>query len=58
MRVTKPSGLIVIVNHYKDKKGILYFIKDVDKTYYKKVLERFKKNKYLDLDRIKFIDGH
>ena len=23
MRVTKPSGLIVIVNHYKDKKGIL-----------------------------------
>ena len=41
----------------KDKKGILYFIKDVDKTYYKKLLERFKKNKYLDLDRIKFIDG-
>ena len=23
MRVTKSSGLIVIVNHYKDKKGIL-----------------------------------
>jgi len=41
----------------KDKKGILYFIKDVDGTYYKKLLERFKKNKYLDLDRIKFIDG-
>jgi len=41
----------------KDKKGILYFIKDVDRTYYKKLLERFKKNKYLDLDRIKFIDG-
>ena len=41
----------------KDKKGILYFIKDVDNTYYKKLLERFKKNKYLDLDRIKFIDG-
>ena len=41
----------------KDKKGILYFIKDVNKTYYKKLLERFKKNKYLDLDRVKFIDG-
>ena len=41
----------------KDKKGILYFIKDVDGTYYKKLLERFKKNKYLDLDRIKFIGG-
>ena len=41
----------------KDKKGILYFIKDFDNTYYKKLLERFKKNKYLDLDRIKFIDG-
>lgn len=23
MRVTKPSGLIVIVNHYKDRKGII-----------------------------------
>jgi phosphatidylethanolamine/phosphatidyl-N-methylethanolamine N-methyltransferase len=23
IRVTKPSGLIVIVNHYKDKKGII-----------------------------------
>ena len=23
IRVTKPSGMIVIVNHYKDKKGIL-----------------------------------
>ena len=41
----------------KDKKGILYFIKDVNNTYYKKLLERFKKNKYLDLERIKFIDG-
>ena len=41
----------------KDKKGVLYFIKDVDKTYYKKLLERFKKNKHLDLNRIKFIDG-
>jgi len=41
----------------KDKKGILYFIKDVDRTYYKKLLERFKKNKYLDLERINFIDG-
>ena len=40
----------------KDKKGVLYFIKDVDKTYYKKLLERFK-NKHLDLNRIKFIDG-
>jgi len=41
----------------KDKKGILYLIKDINNTYYKKLLERFKKNKYLDLERIKFIDG-
>ncbi len=41
----------------KDKKGILYFVKDYNNTLYKKLLERFKKNKYLDLERIKFIDG-
>mgnify|MGYP007000409596 len=29
----------------KDKKGILYLLKDTNKVYYLKLLERFKKNK-------------
>jgi predicted O-linked N-acetylglucosamine transferase (SPINDLY family) len=41
----------------EDKKAKLYFIKDLNKTYYKKLLHRFKKNKKIDLDRIKFIEG-
>ena len=41
----------------KDKNAKIYFIKDVDKAYYKKLLIRFKKNKEIDLDRIKFLDG-
>ena len=41
----------------KDKNAKIYFIKDVNKTYYKKLLIRFKKNKEIDLDRIKFLDG-
>ena len=41
----------------KDKNAQIYFIKDVNKTYYKKLLIRFKKNKEIDLDRIKFLDG-
>ena len=41
----------------KDKNAKIYFIKDVNKTYYKKLLIRFKKNKEIELDRIKFLDG-
>ena len=41
----------------KDKNAILYFIKDFNNTWYKKLITRFKKNKNLDLDRIKFMDG-
>ena len=40
----------------EDKNAILYFIKDSNKTYYKKLITRFKKNKNLDLNRIKFMD--
>jgi len=41
----------------EDKKAKLYFIKDLNKTYYKKLLTRFKKNKKIDLNRIEFIEG-
>ena len=41
----------------KDKKGIIYFIKDANNALYKKIVERFKKNKKIDLDRVKFLDG-
>ena len=41
----------------EDKKAKLYFIKDLNKTYYKKLLNRFKKNKKIDLNRIEFIEG-
>ena len=40
----------------KDKKGILYLIKDTNKVYYHKLIERFKKIKNFDLDRVIFID--
>ena len=40
----------------KDKKGILYLIKDTHKVYYVKLLERFKKNKNFDSDRVIFLD--
>ena len=41
----------------EDKKAKIYFIKDSDNVYYKKLLNRFKKNTKIDLDRIEFIDG-
>ena len=41
----------------EDKKAKLYFIKDLNNTYYKKLTNRFKKNKEIDLDRIEFIEG-
>ena len=41
----------------EDRKAKLYFIKDLNKTYYKKLLNRFKKNKKIDLERIEFLDG-
>ena len=41
----------------EDKNAILYFIKDSNNTWYKKLITRFKKNKNLDLNRIKFMDG-
>ena len=40
----------------KDKKGILYLLKDTHKVYYIKLLERFKKNKNFDSDRVIFLD--
>ena len=40
----------------KDKKGILYLIKDTNKVYYLKLLERFKKNKNFDTERVVFLD--
>ena len=41
----------------KDKKALIYFIKDLNQTLYLRLIERFKKNKKIDLNRIKFIDG-
>jgi predicted O-linked N-acetylglucosamine transferase (SPINDLY family) len=41
----------------EDKKAKIYFIKDSDNIYYKKLLNRFKKNIKIDLNRIEFIDG-
>ena len=40
----------------KDKKGVLYLLKDTHKVYYLKLLERFKKNKNFDSDRVIFLD--
>ena len=40
----------------KDKKAILYLIKDANKVYYLKLLERFKKNKNFDPNRVIFLD--
>ena len=40
----------------KDKKGTLYLLKDTNKVYYLKLLERFKKNKNFDSDRVIFLD--
>ena len=40
----------------KDKKGILYLLKDTHKVYYLKLLNRFKKNKNFDSDRVIFLD--
>ena len=40
----------------KDKKGILYLLKDTHKVYYLKLLERFKKNKNFDSDKVIFLD--
>ncbi len=41
----------------KDKNAEIYFIKDIYKSLYLRLLERFKKNKKIDMDRIKFLDG-
>jgi len=40
----------------EDKKAKIYFIKDSDNVYYKKLLNRFKKNTKIDLDRIEFVN--
>ena len=40
----------------KDKKAVLYLLKDTHKVYYLKLLERFKKNKNFDSDRVIFLD--
>ena len=41
----------------QDQKAIIYFIKDANNILFKKLIERFKKNKKIDLERIKFLDG-
>ncbi len=40
----------------RDKKGILYLIKDNNKIYYNKLIERFKKIENFDLERVIFLD--
>jgi len=40
----------------KDKKGVLYLLKDTHKVYYLKLLERFKKNKNFNSERVIFLD--
>lgn len=41
----------------QDKKAIIYFLKDYQKTLYKKLLKRFKEKSKIDLSRIKFLDN-
>ena len=48
---------IIAKIHKQDKNSKIYFIKDLNKTYYKKLLIRFNKNKEIDLERITFLDG-
>ena len=40
----------------RDKKGIVYLIKDSNKVWYKKLIKRFSKNKKYDSKKIIFID--
>ena len=40
----------------RDKKGVLYLIKDNNKIYYNKLIERFKKIENFDLERVVFLD--
>ena len=40
----------------KDKRGVLYLIKDNNKIYYNKLIERFKKIENFDLERVIFLD--
>ena len=40
----------------RDKKAILYLLKDTHKVYYLKLLERFKRNKNFDPNRVIFLD--
>ena len=40
----------------KDVRGVLYLIKDSNKIYFNKLIDRFKKNKKFDSDRIVFLD--
>ena len=40
----------------EDKKGVLYLIKDSNKVYYHKLIDRFKKNKKYDSTRVIFLD--
>jgi len=40
----------------RDKKGILYLIKDNNKIYFNKLIDRFKKIENFDLERVIFLD--
>ena len=40
----------------EDKKGVLYLIKDSNKVYYHKLIDRFTKNKKFDSKRVIFLD--
>ena len=56
-KIHPDFDLIIGGIHEKDKKALIYFIKDLNQTLYLRLIERFKKNKKIDLNRIKFIDG-
>ena len=56
-KIHPDFDLIIGGIHEKDKKAIIYFIKDVNQIFYLRLIERFKKNKKIDLNRIKFLDG-
>ncbi len=56
-KIHPDFDLIIAKIQKEDKNAKIYFIKDHYKTYYKKLLNRFEKNKEIDLERVEFLDG-
>ena len=56
-KIHPDFDLVIAKIQKEDKNAKISFIKDLNKTYYKKLLTRFKKNKEIDLDRIEFLNG-